>query len=253
MSTSAAIPAGSVASAAERSRFPLHVAVFLAPALVIYTAFSIYPLVDTIRLSLYAGDESGVRSFVRTREFPPAAGRSPMVEPVLERAAQQRRVLPDPHGGAERIGLGLAMLLSASPSCRPQRLPDAPVSADDAVRRHHRLRLAADAQPLWGIAETIMSAVGLGRYFALPRAGGIGPHHHLAHFGLAVRRHPDDAHLRGASEHPGRSRGRRRPSTERVRSASSGSSSCRSSCRRWASSRSSRSWRTSTPSTSSTR
>jgi raffinose/stachyose/melibiose transport system permease protein len=52
-----------------RSRFPVHIAVFLAPALVIYSLFSIYPLFDTIRLSLYAGDETGARSFVGLQKF----------------------------------------------------------------------------------------------------------------------------------------------------------------------------------------
>ena len=52
-----------------RSRFPVHIAVFLAPALAIYTLFSIYPLIDTIRLSLYAGDETGARSFVGLKNF----------------------------------------------------------------------------------------------------------------------------------------------------------------------------------------
>ena len=52
-----------------RSRFPVHIAVFLAPALAIYTMFSIYPLIDTIRLSLYAGDETGVSCFVGLHNF----------------------------------------------------------------------------------------------------------------------------------------------------------------------------------------
>jgi raffinose/stachyose/melibiose transport system permease protein len=34
--------------------FPIHIFVFLAPALLIYTLFMIYPLVDSLRLSLYA-------------------------------------------------------------------------------------------------------------------------------------------------------------------------------------------------------
>ena len=69
-----------------RSRFPVHIVVFLAPALAIYTLFSIYPLIDTIRLSLYAGDETGARSFVGLANFRHASDRSELVGPVLERA-----------------------------------------------------------------------------------------------------------------------------------------------------------------------
>lgn len=38
----------------NRKPFPVHILVFLAPALLIYTLFMIYPLIDTLRLSLYA-------------------------------------------------------------------------------------------------------------------------------------------------------------------------------------------------------
>jgi raffinose/stachyose/melibiose transport system permease protein len=38
----------------NRRAFPFHILVFLAPALLIYTLFMIYPLIDTLRLSLYA-------------------------------------------------------------------------------------------------------------------------------------------------------------------------------------------------------
>lgn len=40
----------------KRWRFPRHVAVFLFPALAIYTIFMVYPLLDSMRLSLYTSD-----------------------------------------------------------------------------------------------------------------------------------------------------------------------------------------------------
>ncbi len=46
-----------------RSRFPVHVLVFIAPALLIYTLFMVYPLADSIRLSLYTLDEAGKPHF----------------------------------------------------------------------------------------------------------------------------------------------------------------------------------------------
>jgi raffinose/stachyose/melibiose transport system permease protein len=38
----------------SRKAFPFHIIVFIAPAFIIYTLFMIYPLVDSLRLSLYA-------------------------------------------------------------------------------------------------------------------------------------------------------------------------------------------------------
>lgn len=39
-----------------RRKFPFHIIVFLAPAVIIYTLFMIYPLLDSLRLGLYAAD-----------------------------------------------------------------------------------------------------------------------------------------------------------------------------------------------------
>ena len=55
-------------------RFPWHLLVFLGPAAMIYTAFMVYPLVDSLRLSLY--DNSG--SFVGLDNFATLLG-----EPVF--------------------------------------------------------------------------------------------------------------------------------------------------------------------------
>jgi len=44
--------------------FPWHIVVFLAPALIVYTLFMIYPLADSIRLSLYAPNENNQEVFV---------------------------------------------------------------------------------------------------------------------------------------------------------------------------------------------
>lgn len=37
-------------------QFPTHIVVFLAPAVIIYTLFMIYPLIDSLRLGFYAAD-----------------------------------------------------------------------------------------------------------------------------------------------------------------------------------------------------
>jgi raffinose/stachyose/melibiose transport system permease protein len=57
-------------SAPSRSRRPwTHILVFLAPAALIYTLFSIYPLLDTIRYALYTQDETGVAHFAGLKNF----------------------------------------------------------------------------------------------------------------------------------------------------------------------------------------
>ena len=56
-SADAAAPPGRMA------RFPHHIVVFLAPATILYTLFMIYPLLDSIRMSLYTTDGAGEYHF----------------------------------------------------------------------------------------------------------------------------------------------------------------------------------------------
>jgi raffinose/stachyose/melibiose transport system permease protein len=51
-----------------RRRFPTHLFVFLAPAVVLYTLFMVYPLLDSMRLSLFA-PQGGVETFVGLDNF----------------------------------------------------------------------------------------------------------------------------------------------------------------------------------------
>jgi raffinose/stachyose/melibiose transport system permease protein len=46
-----------------------YIVVFLAPAVIVYTIFSIYPLIDTMRLSLYTQDATGAAHFVGLDNF----------------------------------------------------------------------------------------------------------------------------------------------------------------------------------------
>lgn len=51
-----------------RRRVPMHLVVFLLPALVVYTMFMVWPLLDSMRLSLYA-PQDGVEVFVGLDNF----------------------------------------------------------------------------------------------------------------------------------------------------------------------------------------
>lgn len=160
-----ATPGAQMESVVPRSRFPMHIVVFLAPALIIYTIFSIYPLIDTIRLSLYAGDDTGVRHFVGFDNF-----RTLLTDPAWSgqfwNALGNNLIFFIIHMVVQNgIGLGLAMLLS---------LPR--LTGGSAYRTLLFLPTMLSVviigfiwqlmlNPLWGIAEGLMNAVGLGRFF----------------------------------------------------------------------------------------
>ncbi|MGZ8785333.1 MAG: carbohydrate ABC transporter permease [Acidimicrobiia bacterium] len=57
-------------TATKRWRFPRHVVVFLAPAVVIYTMFMVYPLLDSLRLSLFS-DEGAYVGLENLRQLIP--------------------------------------------------------------------------------------------------------------------------------------------------------------------------------------
>lgn len=48
----------------RRKPFPTHIIVFLAPATIIYTIFMIFPLIDSLRLSLFTVGEQGQAVFI---------------------------------------------------------------------------------------------------------------------------------------------------------------------------------------------
>lgn len=52
-----------------KKSFPTHIIVFLAPATFIYTLFMIYPLLDSLRLSLFAPGEQGTEIFVGLQNY----------------------------------------------------------------------------------------------------------------------------------------------------------------------------------------
>ena len=60
-----------------KKKFPFHIIVFLFPACFIYSIFMIYPLIDTMRVSLYTqnllgenmDDSSGIRVFIGLRNY----------------------------------------------------------------------------------------------------------------------------------------------------------------------------------------
>ena len=70
-----------------RGRFLALMALFLGPAVAVYTLFSIYPLIATMVLSTYTTDSAGAYSFVGLANFVTLLDRRGLVEAVLERDA----------------------------------------------------------------------------------------------------------------------------------------------------------------------
>ena len=53
----------------HRKPFPVHILVFLTPAVIIYTLFMVYPLLDSLRLSFFTFDEQNQEIFVGIQNY----------------------------------------------------------------------------------------------------------------------------------------------------------------------------------------
>ena len=69
------------------SRIKWHILIFLAPAVLVYTAVMIFPLLNTLRLALFTEIDQE-RGFRRAPEFPDLVRRSALVRQLLECARQ---------------------------------------------------------------------------------------------------------------------------------------------------------------------
>ncbi|MCB8822557.1 carbohydrate ABC transporter permease [Microvirga rosea] len=165
MSTTSFETTAPLVAAPARSRLPLHIVVFLAPALLIYSIFSIYPLVDTIRLSFYAGDQTGAQHFAGLDNF-----RMLLSDPTWSgqfwNALRNNLFFFGVHMVVQNgIGLGLAMLLSLprlTGGSVYRTLIFLPTMLSVVIIGFvWQLML----NPLWGIAPSLLKAVGLGSFF----------------------------------------------------------------------------------------
>jgi raffinose/stachyose/melibiose transport system permease protein len=143
-----------------------YIVVFLAPAAAIYSLFSIFPLLDTIRLSLYAADANGVTHFAGLSNFVTLLTDTHWAGPFWN-AFRNNLIFFAVHMIVQNsIGLALAVLLSL------------PALAGRSVYRTliflptmlsvviigfiWQLILS----PLWGIAKGALIALHLGGWFA---------------------------------------------------------------------------------------
>src|ERR1043165_3584540 len=160
----------SIAMAADtsvgRRKWPTHIVVFLAPAFLVYTVFSIYPLIDTIRLSLYAADDTGAQHFIGFGNFVTL-----LTDPVWSKpfwnAFRNNMIFFAIHMIVQTsIGLALAALLSL-PRLRGasiyRTLLFMPTMLSVVIIGFVWQLILS---PLWGISKSLLAAVGLGSLFA---------------------------------------------------------------------------------------
>lgn len=145
-----------------KRRFPVHIFVFLAPAVVIYTAFMIYPLLASLRFSLLAPAEGGGLHFVGLANYRTLLT-SPQWAPQLWNALQNNVVFFLIHMLVQNpVGLLLAALLSSrivrGKAVYRALLFTPTVLSVVLVGFIWRMMLS----PLWGISGDALSLVGLG-------------------------------------------------------------------------------------------
>lgn len=163
------------ANHARRSRrpFPTHIFVFLVPATLVYTVFMVYPLIDSLRLSFFSGAR-GAETFVGAQNYV-ALLTTDTWAPRFWGALRHNIVFFLIHFLVQNpIGLLLAGILSQA------RLPGRgffrtvyfmPTMLSFVIVGFIWQLILS---PLWGIAEGILKAVGLGALFR-PWLGLQGP------------------------------------------------------------------------------
>ncbi len=152
-------------------RFPLHIIVFLAPAVIVYTMFMIYPLVDSLRLSLYTSDDRGNETFVGLDNYHKLVT-DPLWEPRLKGAIINNIKFFAIHMLVQNpLGLLLASLLS-SPYIRGRTIYRTLIFTPTVLSVVLiGFIWSMILSPLWGISGDFFTAIGLEQYAKKPWLG----------------------------------------------------------------------------------
>ncbi len=155
-----------IVASMPRSRFALLMLLFLGPAISIYTLFSIYPLIATMALSTYTGDATGAYSFVGIANFTKLMTDAVWSKPFWN-ACLNNLIFFCVHMLVQNpVGIALAGLLS---------LPNLSLRATYRTLIFLPTMLSVVIvgftwnlilSPLWGVAEGMLKAIGLGSWFA---------------------------------------------------------------------------------------
>lgn len=145
--------------------FPTHIVVFLAPAVLIYTIFMIWPLIDSLRLSLFAATGPQAGRFIGVQNYVTLLT-DPQWAPRFWGALRNNLLFFAIHMLVQNpIGLLLAVLLNAKVlrgRAVYRTLLFAPTMLSVVIVGFiWQLML----NPLWGIAEGVLSFIGLSRLY----------------------------------------------------------------------------------------
>jgi raffinose/stachyose/melibiose transport system permease protein len=144
----------------KRHSFPVHVLVFLAPALLIYTAFMIYPLLDSFWFSLSKGGPAGAPVFVAVQNYQTLFSQEQWARPFWN-ALRNNALFFIIHMLVQNpVGLLLAALLGArirGTSIYRTIIFTPTILSVVIVGFVWKLIL----NPAWGISRTILQTIGL--------------------------------------------------------------------------------------------
>jgi raffinose/stachyose/melibiose transport system permease protein len=154
-----------------RRPFPFHIIVFLAPAVIVYTLFMIYPLVDSLRLSLYAPNDAGQEVFVGLDNYHRLTTDT-YLKPRLEGAIKNNLVFFAIHMCVQNpIGLMLAALLS-SPFIKGRAIYRTLIFTPTVLSVVLiGFIWSMILSPLWGISGDLLTSIGLEQYAKKPWLG----------------------------------------------------------------------------------
>jgi len=148
----------------RRFRFPVHIIVFLAPAVLLYTLFMVVPLINSLRLSFFELGNQNQQSFVGLQNYIKLFTDSNFA-PFFWRALRNNFGFFAIHMLVQNpIGLLLAALLAEGGSLRNffRTIIFMPTILSVVIIGFIWQLIL---NPLWGVAESILEAAGLGAWF----------------------------------------------------------------------------------------
>ena len=148
----------------EKKPFPWHLVFFLGPGLLIYVIFSVYPLLDTLVLSLY-NEQQGQSHFVGLQNFITLITDDAWSHAFWNALSNNFTFFAIHMLVQNPIGMILAVLLS-SPKLRLsgtyRTLIFMPTMLSVVIIGFVWQLLLS---PIWGISENFLYSIGLGEYF----------------------------------------------------------------------------------------
>jgi raffinose/stachyose/melibiose transport system permease protein len=148
----------------RKKPLPIHIVVFLAPAVAVYTVFMIYPLLDSLRLSFFTQNAQNAETFAGLQNYVRLLT-DPLWSPRFWGAFRNNLVFFAVHLLVQNpLGLLLATLLSSDSRNRSiyRTLIFTPTLLSVVIIGFIWQLIL---NPLWGIARGLLKVIGLGVLF----------------------------------------------------------------------------------------